>query len=128
MFYCKSSFIIKKILAVTSIIFVLQGCSDKAEQPILKLKTAEDHIKYIIEEYNFDNDSKYITKYVNNKFATNEFLIDSLADNYSVLEKIEDIKDNVYKVHVDGEVLEITMDIKNEKIDKIRVKATVENE
>lgn len=128
MFYCKSNFSIKKILAVTSIIFVLQGCSDKAEQPILKLKTAEEHIKYIIEEYNFDNDSEYITKYVNNKFATNEFLIDSLADNYSVLEKIEDIKDNVYKVHVDGEVLEITMDIKNEKIDKIKVKATVENE
>lgn len=114
-----------RVLIILITIMILSGCSaKKAEQSFdNKFENAEDHIKFIIEEYSFGDNSNYISNFVNNEFATNEFIIDSLAKSYSNVKETESFGNDTYKVVTDKEVLEIYLKLSHGKIEKIKVKA-----
>lgn len=113
-----------KLFIVLNIIWLISGCSNKINEREYNFENDENHISFIIEDYLFGKDDDYIRNYVNNEFATNEFIIDSLAETYSVVNSIELIDENQYKVSVDNiYILYIKISIKNGILDKIVVKS-----
>ena len=120
----------KRITALAVLTALLAGCSGskEAEQPELSFSGAKEHIKYIIEDYIFGNESGYIENFVDNEYATNEFIIDSLADNFTKANSIEEISENVFRVETDRETLDITLVLENDKIKKIKAKAVRNDE
>lgn len=111
------------------LIVLISGSSEtKTEQPELSFNSAQEHIRYIIEDYSFGSGSNYILDYIDNKYATNEFIIDSIADKFTNMKSIKKISDNVYRVETDKETLDITLIIENGKIKKIKAREAKENE
>ena len=118
----------KKIIAAVLPALIV-GCSRiENEQPELKLNSAQEHIKYIIEDYSFGDNSGYIEKYVDNEYATNEFIIDSIADNFSEARNIESLPNDIYRVETDKETLDITLILEAGKVKKIKVKEAEKSE
>jgi len=120
----------KQRVVLAALIVLLSGCSSKKdEQPARQnFSGAKEHIKYIIEDYSFGNGSGYIKNFVDNEYATNEFIIDSLADNFTKANSIEEISENVFRVETDRETLDITLVLENNKIKKIKAKAVGNDE
>ena len=120
-----------ELLASLVLVMALAGCSAQTvEQPKISFSGAEEHIKFIIEEYRFGEYGNYIPDFVINEFATNEFIIDSLADNYSEISEIQRIGEDLYRVTVDGaEIFDIYLVVSSDgKIEKIKVKAGTDDD
>lgn len=119
-----------KRIIILVLIIILSGCEGKkTEQPELNFNSAEEHIKFIIEDYSFGEYGSYIPDFVVNEFATNEFIIDSLADNYSKVLEICLIDNDMYRIKTDnGELLDIYLKLSGNKIEKIKVKAGKAND
>lgn len=105
------------------IICSITGCSKQEVQQYPDFSTVDAHIKYIIEEYSFGKDSEYIKNYVENTYATNEFIIDSLANTFSTVNSIEKIDNEEYKINVDENIeLFIKLNMDKNIIKKIIVR------
>lgn len=118
-----------KIIIAAVLPALIAGCSKpESEQPELKLNSAEEHIKYIVESYGFGDSSGYIENFVDNEYATNEFIIDSIADKFDEVKNIESLPDNIYRVETDKETLDITLIMEDGKIKKIKAREAEDNE
>lgn len=91
--------------------------SEEIELPAI---TAEDAIKYIIEDYTVLNDN-FLQDYVDTTYPTNEYIIDKLS-SYDAVKKINKIGEQTYEVYTDDTVLYISLYMQDNKINKILVK------